>query len=135
MYREMNLGEAVKAYEDGRNVLAIERTGVDGCSGEWVVTELREMFEGIRLLVDVPAVVDPKFEEALPPVAPHNPTIPDWSPVGGGAKRKKVDVGKLLALHQAGWSNVKIADELGISNVTVANYLKKMEEQDGKTNM
>lgn len=60
MYQEMNLAEAVKAYEDGRNVLAIERTGADGCSGEWVVTELQEMLEGIRLLVDVPAVPNVK---------------------------------------------------------------------------
>lgn len=35
-----------------------------------------------------------------------------------------------MALHKAGWSNVKIADELGISDVTVGKYLKQMEGQD-----
>lgn len=50
--------------------------------------------------------------------------------VGAGKKRKAIDTGKLTALHKAGWSNVKIADELGISDVTVGKYLKQMEEQD-----
>lgn len=129
MYQEMKLVEAVKAYDNGRNVLAIERTGADGCSGEWVVTELREMFEGIRLLVDVPAD-NPEFEEALPPVVPLDPTAPDRSPVDSGAKRKKVDVGKLLALRKAGWTMKEIAEELHVSEATVCNYLKKRETRD-----
>lgn len=37
--------------------------------------------------------------------------------------KKTVDVGKLIALHNAGWSVAKIADELGISTRTVYNYL------------
>lgn len=52
---------------------------------------------------------------------------------GTGAKRKPVDTGKLLALRKAGWSMKKIADELGISEGSVWNYLKKMEgEADEK---
>lgn len=41
-----------------------------------------------------------------------------------------------MALHNAGWSNVKIADEMGMSKASVATaisvYRKKMRE--GKTN-
>lgn len=52
---------------------------------------------------------------------------------GTGAKRKPVDTWKLLALRKAGWSMKKIADELGISEGSVWNYLKKMEgEADEK---
>lgn len=51
--------------------------------------------------------------------------------VAAGAKRKQVDTGKLMALHKAGWSNRKIADELRISDMTVGRYLKQMEGQDG----
>lgn len=40
-------------------------------------------------------------------------------------KRTPVDTGKLFALYQAGWSAPKIADELGISDQTVYNYLRK----------
>lgn len=43
-------------------------------------------------------------------------------------KRKPVDTGKLLALRKAGWSMKKIAEELGISETSVWNYLQKMEE-------
>lgn len=35
-----------------------------------------------------------------------------------------------LALHKAGWSNVEIADELGISDMTVGRYLKLMESEE-----
>lgn len=42
------------------------------------------------------------------------------------AKRKtNLDLGKIAALHRAGWSNVKIADELGCSAPTIANHLKE----------
>ena len=37
--------------------------------------------------------------------------------------KKTVDVGKLIALYNAGWSVAKIADELGVSTRTVYNYL------------
>ena len=50
--------------------------------------------------------------------------------VASGAERKKritMDTGKLVALRNAGWSMKKIAEELGISEGSVFNYLKKME--------
>lgn len=53
---------------------------------------------------------------------------------GAKRKRKSVDVGKILALHKAGWSNVKIADELGMNEKTVWYYVDKArkESQDGE---
>lgn len=44
-------------------------------------------------------------------------------PPPGKKAKKTVDVGKLIALHNAGWSVAKIADELGVSTRTVYNYL------------
>ena len=55
------------------------------------------------------------------PAEPEN-AQPDPPPTGKKAK-KTVDVGKLIALHNAGWSVAKIADELGVSTRTVYNYL------------
>lgn len=43
-------------------------------------------------------------------------------------KRVKVDTGKLMALRKAGWSMKKIGEELGISESSVFNYLKKLKE-------
>ena len=40
-----------------------------------------------------------------------------------------MDTGKLMALYNAGWSNIKIGQELGISEFTVRKYLKQMKEE------
>lgn len=44
-------------------------------------------------------------------------------------KKSTIDLGKLKALHNAGWSNAKIADEMKITAPTVAYHLKKMAEE------
>ena len=40
-------------------------------------------------------------------------------------KSKKIDTGKIRALREGGWSVAKIADEMGLSDQTVRNYMKK----------
>lgn len=42
-----------------------------------------------------------------------------------GNNKPKYDVGKILALHRAGWSGAKIADEMGCSTATVSHYIKE----------
>lgn len=53
-----------------------------------------------------------------------------------GTTRRKIDYGKIMALHNAGWSNQKIADEMGMTYNAVAtaisNYKKKMRVGGGK---
>jgi len=44
-------------------------------------------------------------------------------------RRVKLDTGKVMALHNNGWSNRKIADEMGCSEGIIWNCLKKMENQ------
>ena len=80
--------------------------------------------------------------------------VPDEHPVdensqAGGGKtsttggRKKLDWGKIKALHDAGWSHAKIADEMGCTVATVDTGLSKMrkggkssgKEQGGKANV
>lgn len=46
------------------------------------------------------------------------------------AKRRQVDGGKIKALHEAGWPMVKIADEMRVSQQTIRNYIKKIEEKE-----
>lgn len=43
-------------------------------------------------------------------------------------KRKRIDVGKVKALRNAGWSLQKIADEMGCCPQTVANVLNRDEK-------
>ena len=46
------------------------------------------------------------------------------------AKKPGIDHGKLIALHKAGWSIEKIADEMGCTTTTVRNHIRQ-EEQNG----
>ena len=43
-------------------------------------------------------------------------------------ERRQLDAGKIRALANAGWSQAKIADEMGCSVPTVSKYLKEVKE-------
>ena len=40
-------------------------------------------------------------------------------------KRTPFDTGKMIALLRAGWKVPKVADEMGVSEATIYNYMKK----------
>lgn len=61
------------------------------------------------------------------PADPESP--PDPNPEKQPAKRKKLDWGKIQALHRAGWSHEKIADEMGTTVKTVATGLSKLRKK------
>lgn len=46
--------------------------------------------------------------------------------------KKQIDVGKMKALRNAGWSMKQIAEEMQLAPSTVCGYLKKMEEGNEK---
>ena len=48
--------------------------------------------------------------------------------------KKQIDVGKVKALRNAGWSMKQIAEEMQLAPSTVCGYLNKMEEGNEKTN-
>lgn len=45
-------------------------------------------------------------------------------------KRKPIDMGKVRALREAGWSLKQIGDEMGVSPQTIANALNRKEETE-----
>ena len=63
----------------------------------------------------VPAMEEAEEEKQTPP-----PAEPEKK-----SGRKKIDRGKVLALHRAGWSNKKIADEMACSEASVSTILKE----------
>lgn len=72
-----------------------------------------EIVELIKLVVGDPCdAVRPEEPAPAPAPAPKKP-------------RAKVDVGKIKALHKAGWTVPKIADEMRLSAPTVRKYLKE----------
>lgn len=44
-----------------------------------------------------------------------------------GTKKKPLDLGKIKALRDAGWSNAKIADELKVSTSTIQRAAAEMK--------
>ena len=46
---------------------------------------------------------------------------------GKGAKKSLIDKGKIQALHQAGWSVQKIADEMKLGQSTIYKYIKDLK--------
>ena len=44
-----------------------------------------------------------------------------------GGNKSTLDDGKIMALHRAGWTNAKIADEMGVSGWTIGQHIQKME--------
>ena len=71
--------------------------------------------------IPLPAMEEPVEEEKQsPPAEPEKKS-----------GRKKIARGKVLALHRAGWSNKKIADEMACSEASVSIILK---EESGKYN-
>ena len=75
-------------------------------------------------------------EQTPSPSKPKVPTEddPEKTKVKKPKKKKPgpkptIDLGKVKALHQAGWSNLKIADEMGVSGATIGYHLKRMESE------
>ncbi|MCM1097705.1 MAG: helix-turn-helix domain-containing protein [Ruminococcus flavefaciens] len=51
------------------------------------------------------------------------------TPPDGRKGRKQIDTGKIMALHKAGWSNAKIADEMHLHPITVGKYIKQLTQE------
>lgn len=136
MLHEIELKRALQAYLDGKEVKAILPTN----DYYDKIVPFHVLFDEIRFLVDrSPAVINKEFEDAFREPSSDDagensePSRNDGKleekTVAAGPKRKPIDTGKLMALHNAGWPSRKIADELKVSPSTVLNYLKKMEEK------
>lgn len=70
---------------------------------------------------------DPK-PEPEPKTKPEPKAKPKAEPKKSGPTG--IDHGKLIALHKAGWSIEKIADEMDCTTTTVRNHIRQ-EEQNG----
>lgn len=121
MYREMGLKNALEAYINGEDVRVI----LPAEDFEDRLVPIERLFNDARFLVDKKvAKPNPEWEAAMQDMVSQNPPTPE--PVAK-AKRKSLDMGKVQALRNAGWSMKKIADEMGVSEGTIWNNLKKLE--------
>lgn len=107
MFKEQTIQAALKAQIDGEKVMVMIPDD-DG----YRAIPLELFFTDCRLLVDCqPGKVNSKTEETV-----SQPSL---------KQQKKVDVGKIVALHNAGWTGKAIAQEMKISPSVVSRYLNQ----------
>ena len=72
---------------------------------------------------------EPAMEVELAGPVETEPAQPDPPAGKKRGPKKALDVGKLVALHNAGWPAAKIAGELRVTERTVYAHLQKMREE------
>ena len=155
MLKEITVRQAIARYEMGdRDILVL--VAPEGASAweDYCPTMLSSVLDRMRLLVDeksgtatcpdpeppkeekphrmVPAdLIIKALETEIEPHEEKVDTTPDHGLESVKAKYapKNLDNGKIGALHKAGWSNEKIAEEMGTTCVTIGNRIKKMKER------
>lgn len=108
-YKQISIKEAADRCRNGEAVYAARC--IDGMS-------FREVTAATMLLA---------MEVPVPETEPKPEKVKKQSP-----PKKTIDRGKVKALHEAGWSNAKIADEMKCSTWSVSMILKGFREQEEK---
>ena len=108
-YKQISIKEAADRCRNGEAVYAARC--IDGMS-------FREVTAATMLLA---------MEVPVPETVPKPEKVKKQSP-----PKKTIDRGKVKALHEAGWSNAKIADEMKCSAWSVSMILKEFREQEEK---
>jgi len=144
MLREITDREAFDRYIQGEEVNILMPKRPNASWDEYEPITLSVILDGVRYLVetedktDEPDADQDDDEEAPEAAAPETEEDPgqkeEAEEIEEPAQKKKgrpsrlnLDEGKISALHKAGWSNVKIAEEMGTSDVTIAKRLKDMK--------
>ena len=117
--KQIDQKTALELAAKGREVMVLIPAGETEGWKDMMPDTLQNMLEGCMFFRR-----EPEMEREIVSTAPPRKKLQK----SGGVK-KQIDTGKLLALHKAGWSNAKIANELGVSDVTVGKYLKQLTEE------
>lgn len=64
MFTGVSLDQALRHWKNGKEVIVLDRT-VKPPSGGYETYSLDELFKNLELLVDVPAVENPEFKQAV----------------------------------------------------------------------
>lgn len=131
MLREIPKGQVLKAIAEGGQVYSVALVSSNIAAPApfnltAAINEIMNDSEEMRFLLDAP---EDKAPDLLPfPPKDEPAAIPPPMKKTGkrGGSRKQVDTGKIMALHSAGWSNAKIADEMRLSAATVGKYIKQL---------
>ena len=123
--KQIDKKTALELAAKGKEVLVMVPAGKDSGWEDMTPDTLDHMLEGCLFFRREPAM---EVELAVP--VEIEPAQPDPPPAGKKRGPKKaLDVGKLVALHNAGWPAAKIAGELRVTERTVYAHLQKMREE------
>lgn len=128
MFQEMNLKDALKKYIAGKKVLCLQIYE----DGRIDANDLSDFLEGKQLhyLVDVPAVKNPDFEEAVQKmVSQEKPKSPPTKPKATKQPaNKKIDDELARKLLAEGKTQREMAETLGVKQSTMSIWVKKHKE-------
>ena len=92
-----------------------------------IIRKMREDLEEVERILDKiaegPQVVEVKLEMPEKKEPYKKP-----GKKGRGSEQKKLDTGKILALHMAGWNALAIAEEMRCSQASVYRVIKQEEK-------
>ena len=100
---------------------------------------LQNLLDGCLFFRNEPATDNSRLEQMMPPIdknksGSRGSCVEDRSAVDGHPKRaKRVDKGKVMALHEAGRSNRWIADDMGLHEGTVCRVIETLWRSWGMT--
>lgn len=112
MFEQRQIKDAIKAVENGRQVIAFDIAAMQG-------ENFKDFLTSHIFLVEVPAVESAELGSILDNMAA------DIEKRSKETTKKITDIPKLKALLKAGWSYDKIADEFGVTEPTVSNTMKR----------
>ena len=136
MFTGVSLDQALRHWKNGKEVIVLDRT-VKSPSGGYETYSLDELFKNLDLLVDVPAVENPKFKQAVKEMVQHDqkqeepsgeesvtppserPEVSEMLP----AKRGNGNQERARELAAQGMSASQIAAKLGLNYNTVYYYI------------
>ena len=136
--KQIDMEKALELAAKGMEIKVLAPIGQEDGWENLVPDTLQHMLEGVIFFRQEPALE----KEILPVVSREEPEPPAEKSLSDLTKELKqarpqkgkldVDIGKMKALREAGWSYAKIADEMRISEGSVYNYLKRAEEEGMK---
>lgn len=136
--KQIDMAKALELAAKGMEIKVLAPIGQEGGWENLVPDTLQHMLEGVIFFRQEPALE----KEILPVVSREEPEPPAEKSLSDLTKELKqarlqkgkldVDIGKMKALREAGWSYAKIADEMRISVGSVHNHLKQAEEEGMK---
>ena len=145
MFQEVDLKRALEKQLKEKDVYAAPRCTEPGKEG-YLFRPLSDILKEFRFLVDVPAVENPDFTEAVQKMTQSTPAkqeptqdITQESPEEEEhpeehSCKKKLDAPsqELLTLVEQGMSQLSIAKKLGITQSTVSYRLKQLRKENAE---